>query len=211
MSPSIHSAPLQQQRQGTRHICSTAKLSWEQGQSHFPQTCSIATSSPTGSSDTHEGYRKQFWGAESCSPGGSEHFSAGLSLGSSMSSPAHASRDVQDEVGMQGKEQASAQTHPFQAASTSVPCSCEPLLPPQSGCASRDKLLLQRQQHWQAIPSVLTGLGAKSTRETFKARHKLVAEREEFLTLQSNLPELVHQRPYMGKTKNSSLARVQPS
>lgn len=106
---------------------------------------------------------------------------------------------MQDEVGMQGKEQARAQAHPFQAASTSVHCSCEPFLAPQPGSASRDMLLLQRQQHWQPIPSVLTGLEAKATRKMFKASHELVAEKEEFLTLQSNLPELAHQSPYMGK------------
>lgn len=123
-----------------------------------------------------------------------------------MSSPAHASSGVQDEVGMQGKGPA----HPLQAASTSVHCSCEPSLAPQSGCASRDKPWLQRQQHWQAIPSVLTSLGAKPTRKMLKASHEPVAEREEFLRLQSNLPELVHQSPYMGK-KISSLVRVQLS
>lgn len=35
----------------------------------------------------------------------------------------------------------------------------------------------------------------------FKASYEPVAEREEFLTLQSNLPELVHQSPYMGRKK----------
>lgn len=165
----------------------------------LPQTCSVTTSSPTDSSDTHEGCRKQFWGAESYSPGGSEYFPAGLSLGSPMSSPAHAGSDVQDEVGVQGKEQGPRpRSIP---SSTSVHCSCEPWLAPQSGCASRDKLLLQWQQHWQAIPSVLTRLGAKSTRKNVQGKPWTYSWKEEFLTLQSNLPELVHQSPYMGKKK----------
>lgn len=45
------------------------------------------------------------------------YFSAGLSLGSPMSSPAHASSGVQDEVGMQGKERARSKQGP----STSLP------------------------------------------------------------------------------------------
>lgn len=111
------SAPLQQQKhQNKACATSAAKLSWEKGQSHFPQTSSIAISSPTDSHDTHKGSRKKIWGAESCSPGGSEYFSAGLSLGSSRSGLAYTSSGVQDEIGMQGKEQARAQAHPFQAA-----------------------------------------------------------------------------------------------
>lgn len=83
MSPSTHSAPLQQQKhQNKAHATSAASQPPAAQQScpgrrdrpTSPQTCSVATSSPTDSSDTHESYRKQFWGAESYSPGGSEYF-----------------------------------------------------------------------------------------------------------------------------------------
>lgn len=131
MSPSTHSAPLQQQKHQNKAQATSAASQPPAAQQSCPgrrdhptspQTCSVATSSPTDSSDTHEGYRKQFWGAESYSPGGSEYFSAGLSLGSSMSSPAYTSTAMQDEVGMQGKEQAGAQAHLLQPASTSAHC-----------------------------------------------------------------------------------------
>lgn len=159
-------------------------------------------------SDTHKGYRKQIWGAESNSPGGSEYFSAGLSLGSSMSSPAHAGRDVQDEVGTQGKEQG---LRPIPSSTSVNPSSCEPLLAPQWGCASRDKLLLQWQQHWQAIPSVLIGLGAKSTRKMFKASHGPVAWKGGIPYPAIKSARTCPSEPLHGQKKISSLARVQPS